>query len=103
VTIGGVTCVWNSGRQSQTQNTRDVEETPGNIYSNGVDNNVIYADIARSSAPATGNSVNRGPSPNVYSNDENAVIYSQLQNPDAPESEYANVKHFRWNCIDRRG
>ena len=72
------------------------EDTPmsENVYSNGdVDRPTpIYAVVMkRPAAPETSQN-NKGDSSNIYDND-NTVIYSQLHDPNAPDSTdvYANI------------
>ena len=64
-----------------------------NVYSNGdVNAAPIYAIVQRSSAPPETSQNNRGDTSNLYHN-EDAVIYSQLHDPNAPDSTdvYANI------------
>jgi len=61
--------------------------------SNGVDTSgPIYADIVKSTTPVTGEN-DKAASSNNYNNND-TVIYSDLQNPDSPDV-YENVARSR--------
>jgi len=86
-------CVWNSDRQDEPNSVDDDTHTSGNVYySNGIDTDgPVYADIARSPvAPESIDDNDHDSSRNIYQ-DDNTVIYSQLQNQDL----YANVRRWR--------
>ena len=86
--------MWNS-RQPREPPTNAAEEgTPmsENVYSNGDVAAPIYAVVQKNLAAPETSQNNNSDSSNIYHN-EDTVIYSQLHDPNAPDSTdvYANI------------